>query len=420
MKITKESILKSYLRLARKLGKLPSAREVQKFLCSERQVSNNFESFTNLKKTALQEYPELQDLEVPTKLVETDLEIYRLKLEKNKVKKSNQKLIQDVSTFDYIARFSEAIFAGRVKATPPKKKGPLSRTHTLMLSDLHIGSDISGEETGTGISFGRVEEARRLAAVIRQAIDYKPQYRSQSRLVVALLGDIIENNMHDARTGDVLSMQICRAIHLLVQAIAKLASVYPEVVVECATGNHDRNTSRHHGRAVHGKYDSHSTVIYYAIKEALRGVKNVKVNIPKSPMSSYDVYGMRIGYTHSDTVLKTGGIYSTVNVKGLEAQINKLNAGLTDDQEYAAMLYGHTHVAHNIFLSNGCVLIGNGALPPPDDFAVSIGAVESNNGQWIFESVEGYAVGDMRLIRCGNQYDKDETLDTIIMPFKGL
>jgi hypothetical protein len=418
--MNKQTLLQKYVALARKLGKLPSLRETRKFVCSERQVINHYDTLAKLKATALKEYPELAELEVPAKLVEADLEVYRLDLEKQNVKRKNKKLIENVSTFDYISKFSDAVFSGRVKATPPKNNHPNSRTITLMLSDLHIGADIDGKETGTGVSFGRLEESRRLAAVIREAIDYKPQYRSQSRLVVALLGDIIENNMHDPRTGDLLSIQICRAIHLLIQAIAKLASSYPEVVVECATGNHDRNTSRHHGRAVHGKYDSHSTVIYYAIKAAMKNVPNVTVNIPKSPMSSYEVYGQRIGYTHSDTVLKTGGVYSTVNVKGLEAQINKLNAGLPDQSEYVAMLYGHTHIGHLIHLSNGCTLLGNGALPPPDSFAVSIGSAESNNGQWIFESVPGYAVGDVRFIRCGKNYDQDESLDDLIKPWDGL
>lgn len=420
MKHNKANILQKYKELSRKLGKLPTMREVEKFICSERQVVNHFDSINKLKSIAIENFPELKELEVPAQLVERDLDVYRLNLHKKSVKKQNQKLIEDMDFLDHIAKFADQVFEGKVKPVKIPLKKEIKRTHTLMLSDLHIGADISGEETGTGISFGRVEESRRLAAVIKQAIEYKPQYRKETKLVVALLGDIIENSMHDARTGDEISIQVCRAIHLLLQAIQHLASHYPEVQVECATGNHDRITSRHHGRAVHGKYDSYSTIIYFALKAALKNQKNVVVNIPKSPMSSYMVYGQRIGYTHSDTVLKTGGIYSTVNVKGLENQINKLNAALHNDEEYAAMLYGHTHIGHLIHLSNGCALLGNGALPPPDPFAASIGATESNNGQWIFESVPGYAVGDVRFIRCGKNYDKDESLDKLISPYQGL
>lgn len=420
MKIGKKELLKKYFELARKLGKLPTLRETERLICSSRQVLNNFDSFRKFKEAALDEYPVLNELAAPVVTTDADVESYRLGLEKKRNKKENSEFVQTVSTLDYIAKFADSVFRGTIKATPPKKKGPLTRTHTLMLSDLHIGADIDGRETGTGLSFGKVEESRRLAAVIKQAIDYKPQYRNQSKLVVALIGDVIENSMHDPRTGDVISMQVCRAISLLSQAIGKLATVYPEVTVECATGNHDRITSRHHGRAVHGKYDSYSTIIYYALKAALINVKNVKVNIPLNPLASYDVYGMKIGYTHGDTVIKAGGIYSTVSVKSLEAQVDKINSGLPEGEKYKALLYGHTHIGHIIHLSNGCVLVGNGALPPPDPFAVSIGSFQTNNGQWIFESVPGIAVGDVRYIRCGGDYDKDESLDKIIKPFEGV
>jgi hypothetical protein len=64
------------------------------------------------------------------------------------------------------------------------------------------------------------------------------------------------------------------------------------------------------------------------------------------------------------------------------------------------------------------VLLGNGSLPPPDHFAVSIGITESaNTGQWTFESVPGYAVGDLRYLRTGLSYDADSSLDKIIQPW---
>lgn len=413
-------IIKRYAALARKLGKLPTSKDVVKNICSERQVGNNFETFTNLKREVLDKYPSLKELELPAKLAITDLDIFRLNEDKKSIRKANKALIEDISVLDYISKFAEKVFQGRIDNIPAPPKKKIQRTHTLMLSDLHIGADIDGEETGTGISYGRVQEARRVASIVKQAGEYKPQYRNETKLVVALLGDIIENSMHDARTGDILANQICRAIHVLSQAIGHLATKYAEIEVHCATGNHDRNTARHHGRAVHGKFDSHSTVIYFALKSAFAHVKHIKFFIPKSPLASYEVYGKKIGFTHGDTVIRTGGIYSTVNIKDLANQVNQINAGLPDLQEYAALLYGHTHISHVVYLSNGCVLLGNGGLPPPDPFAVSIGSVESNNGQFIFESVPGHAVGDIRNIKTGKSFDKDESLDQIIKPFEGL
>lgn len=419
-KLNRKSILDGYVNLARKLGKIPSRRDVERLLCSERQINKHFGPFSEFKAEAVKEYPELLKLEVPVSIGKEDVLQHRISIEAKKKNGEKKTLVETLSSLEYIEKFAEEVFGGKIKPFKAPKKSKIERTHTLILSDLHIGADIKGDRTGTGVSFSKLEESRRLAAVVKQASEYKIQYRSKSKLVIAILGDIIENNMHDARTGDELAMQQCRAIHLLSQAIAYLASTYPEVEVVCATGNHDRNTSRHHGRAIHGKVDSYSTVIYYALKYALKNVKHVKFTIPQAPISSYDVYGMKIGYTHGDTVIKTGSVYSTIKIKDLSHDVNKINAALPELEEYKAMLYGHTHVAHVVHLPNGCALIGNGALPPPDDFAASIGAFETNNVQWMFESVPGISVGDMRGIRCGKEYDRDEKLDKIIKPFGDL
>lgn len=417
-KTRSQQIVTEYIKICRKLNKLASIRDCIKLGLSGDTIKYHFNGkISNLKDAALRDAPYLEDMFVPQELVIGDIEKIRLEALKKKTNKANKEVVETGSVLDYIQQFSEGIFKGRVKGGKKKNKKTLKRVHTLMLSDLHIGSDIEKEETGA-LNFGKVEESRRIAAVIREAIDYKPQYRKDTKLVVALLGDIIENSMHDARTGAVLSEQICRAIHILTQAMLQLANEYVEVEIECASGNHDRIMSRHKQRAVHQKFDSYATIIYYALKAALKDVKNVKVNIPKTPMSSYTVFGMRIGYTHADTVINPGGIYSTVNVKALENQVNKMNAALPNDDEYAAILYGHTHIGHTVHLSNGTVLIGNGGLPPPDPFAVSIGTNESNSGQWIFESVPGHAVGDMRYIKVNSDIDKDESLDKIIKPWE--
>ncbi len=416
--MNKQELLEFYIELAKKLGKTPTVAVINKFGVSERQVVKHFDSFGNLKVAALKKEPSLQDLLSPVKATYSDVQNLRFSAEVKENKNHNNKIIAEQSFFEYLEQFSENVFKGKIKTGKKQKHNTkLNRTHTLMLSDLHIGSDIKGDETGT-TNFSYLEESRRFAAVIKQACEYKSQYRKNSRLVVALLGDIIENMMHDSRTGATLAEQCARAIHIISQGIAYLSLHYPEVIVECATGNHDRNTARHKQRAVHQKFDSIGTIIYVALKSTCSALSNVKFNIPKTPLSSYEVYGKHIAYTHGDTVINPGGVYTSVNVKALENQINKINAALPDKQEYAAILYGHTHIAHVVHLSNGTVLIGNGALPPADDFAVSIGSFESNNGQWIFESVPGYPVGDMRLIKCGKEYDKDESLDKIIKPWK--
>lgn len=415
----KENVIAKYIDICFKLGKIASMSDCIMLGLSNSSIDTHYGNITNLKTMALAKHPELERLTTPPKLVTNEIESYRLKLEKNNNKKHNNVILSNASTLDYIENYCENIFKGRIlPLVEHKKHVPIERIHTLVLSDLHFGADIEAEETNAS-NYGILEESRRFSSIIKEASLYKEQYQKNTHLNILLLGDIIENQLHDPRTGAVIAEQCARAIHLLIQGIAYLSQKYPTVTVRCATGNHGRNTQRHQQRAIHQKWDSLETIIYYSVKTSCSNLKNVSFDIPKSPIASYDAFGKKIGYTHGDSVIRPGNPGSTVNVRDLEQQVNKFNASLPDKEEYSVIIYGHTHTAHVVYLSNGTVLIGNGSLPPPDPFAVSIGVLESNNtGQWIMESVKGHAVGDLRYLKAGKEYDKDDSLDKLIQPWK--
>ena len=196
-----------------------------------------------------------------------------------------------------------------------------------------------------------------------------------------LLGDIIQNQLHDPRDGAPSAEQCGRAIHLLTQAIGQFSASFPSVEVFCNTGNHGRNTGRHHGRAVNQKWDSLETIVYYAIREACKNLKNVKFTIPKTPYVVYEVFGKKIFATHGDSVLNVGYPGKAINTGRLETQVNRFNASLSDKDEYSVLVVGHVHTASITHLSNGAVTITNGALVPVDEYAVSIGLMETTSGQ---------------------------------------
>lgn len=406
---------KKYVELARKLGKVPSRNDVRKLLGVN--ISENFGTF---KKSALENNQELQDLATPVKMTDSDIEAYRLDLYKTNVKNANKTHIQKSSTLGYMEQFAEAVFKGSVKPVKPfPSRKQVSRILNLVFSDVHIGADLKKEETGNA-NYGPVEESRRVAAIVREVINYKPQYRDTTELEVMLLGDLVQGQLHDPRDGAPLAEQICRVIHIFSQALSHLAANFPKVRVHCATGNHGRNTARHHNRAVNQKWDSYETVIYYALKAALQNQKNVEFFIPKTPYGYYEVFGQKILYTHGDTVLNPGYPNKSINIKGLEAQLNTINASLTDTKEVKVAVVGHVHTASQTYLSNGSTMITNGALIEPDQYAVSIGIIETQTGQFLFESFPGFAVGDTRFIRVGREADKDVALDKVIEPWKSL
>lgn len=317
-------------------------------------------------------------------------------------------------------KFAEKVFKGRVRGSSYRpKKGKKQKTTRILnavISDIHIGSDVRKAETGV-LNYGKKEEARRLAAVVQQIAEYKREHRDSTELELVLLGDLIQGQLHDARDGAPAAEQWCRCVHLLSQAIGYLATQFKVVRVRCNTGNHGRTKSRHMERATHQKWDSEEFKIFYALKVALAQMKNVQFYMPLTPYGIYENFGAKILYTHGDTVIKPGYPGNSINVKGLEMQINKINASLPDKDEIKVVIVGHVHIGSYTELPNGTAILTNGALVPVDEYSVSLGSLESSAGQFMFESVEGYPVGDIRYIRVNRSTDQDETLEKIIAPW---
>lgn len=419
MKNSKESVLETYIQLARKLNKLPSTSDLARFADMGRDTVRHFyTNITVLKEKALAQEPSLANMVSPAPVSIEDIKDFRTQLANKKLNKDNSNLTGDASFLRYVEKLSDQIFSGRVVVTTPKfKKKQTKRVINLALSDLHIGADIHKEETGN-LTFGRIEEARRLASIIAKTCNFKRDRRGETELNLFLLGDIIQGMLgHDPRDGAELAEQYCRAMHLLVQALGILASEFKLVTVYCTSGNHDRNSARHPGRAIHGRYDSFSTMLYYSLKKSFDDVKNVKFVIPKTPYVVAEALGRKIFIWHGDTGIKTGNVGNSINVANIEKQVNKINASLDDDQEYEAFVHGHLHTGNIAFLSNGAAVISNGGLPPVDAFGVSLGIHEANCGQMLFESTEDMVVGDVRFLRVGKEDDENKELDKLIKPW---
>lgn len=320
---------------------------------------------------------------------------------------------------DNLESFVKQTFGGlaKARAPAPKKVGDTKRVVTVVLSDLHIGSDILAKKTGI-LDYGKIEESRRLAKIAYEVVNYKPQYRQQTALNVLLLGDIIQGHLHNPRDAADSAEQFSRALRCLVQFMTYVAANYSDITVYCATGNHGRDKAMHFDRATSRKYDSHETKIYVALAEACRNLSNVRFVIPQTPYVTYECLGSRFYATHGDTVINPGNPGKAIPTGSLENQTNRLNASLHNDDKYAVFVVGHVHLGSQTHLNNGAVMLTNGALCPPDDFAVSINIPQANCGQWLFESVHGYPIGDTRFIRVDANTDKDSKLDEIIAPWQ--
>lgn len=358
----------------------------------------------------------------PNLEVKIDTTQLKVKEEAKKNRETMKLATREQAFLDKLEAILSRYIAREPKKLAPKKKptgGPkITRELNILLSDLHFGSDLN-PAFGPALKYGRTEEARRLAYVVKSVCTYKMDHRDETRLRVHLAGDIIQGQLHDLRDGDILAAQCARAIHLLEQAISTFAANFPEVIVDCSTGNHDRITSRHKERGVYEKSDSLATIIYYSVKKASAHHRNVKFDITMKPYVEYESFGNKCFGTHGDTVLNPGYPGNSINAKALETQINRINASLPNSEEFKLFFVGHVHVGTVVHMSNGATLITNGPLTPADQYSVSIGLFESSCGQTMWESTPEYVVGDYRFIKLTSVQDKDSSLDEIIAPFEG-
>jgi len=307
-------------------------------------------------------------------------------------------------------------FGYSVKRAP---KDSVQRMVTLVLSDLHLGSNLDPREVPH--RFGAVEEARRLAWVTKSVCEFKRDYRKQTKLTVLLLGDLIKGLIHASASGAKLAEQVADAVWLLYQVFVILGSQYRSVAILCSSGNHDRNPGVHADRAINDKWDSFATHIYIAIKAALAHIDNVTVEIPRTPFVEYSPFaGQRVYATHGDTCLSVGNVGRSLNTEHLESQMLAINDGETQrgKESYRLFIVGHGHVGMLSYPATGA-LCTNGCLIPPDPFTVSIAHPSSRNGQYLIESTPDFLVGDSRFVQVGPKQDQAAALDKIIRPWNG-
>lgn len=337
----------------------------------------------------------------------------------------NRRLARSVSLFsagEELARqlwirACQQYLTGRVQPTGYAAKPPstrrVKRSVCLLLSDLHLGADLSSAENP--MPYRKVEEARRLEYIMRQAIDYKPQYRADSELVLMLNGDLIEGLlMHDFRDGAPLTEQKVIFLKYFERFVGECARAYPRVRVFCQPGNHGRDKIRHPGRATSSKWDGAEWALGYALSRACSALKNVTWDLPHRAVSIIDLHGSKLGLTHGDTEVKIGD--PDTKAKENAQTLAEINSTMMYGCALDAWAFGHYHKAR--YQPKKLRVIFNGALIPPNGHARTSGYIGESTGQMLWESTEGYPVGDLRFLEVGRSQDTDEKLGKVIIPFR--
>lgn len=300
-----------------------------------------------------------------------------------------------------------------------KSKKPTTRTLLAHISDTHIGVRVNKKELGGLNEFNPTICARRFAFYFRELVDYKPEHRDETDLVIVINGDEMAGIIHNQEHGvELMTNQFAQALSIFSQGISYCSQHFKSVTVHCTTGNHTRYMHKENkGRSLEQKWDSFSTNLYIALREVFKSYSNVNFNIPVTPYCTFKIFEHNFYATHGDTIISVGNVGKSINTASITNFINNLNSGFKD--HISVFLMGHLHVNTFQTLNNGVELLINGTLSGLDAFAQGIGINHNNPSQQIFEVTKDHAVGDFRSVRL-KQADGDKELDNIIEPMVDL
>ncbi len=307
-----------------------------------------------------------------------------------------------------LAKLPELLAANPVlvHAPVPKSKAksvPATRTLVADLSDTHFGANVELAETHGINEFNWQIAANRLAQFCDQIATFKPEHRADTDLVLQLNGDILAGMIHNQEWFvDLLTTQFSGSLSILSQAISYLASKFKAVRVVCTPGNHGRAMHKSDkSRATTHKWDSYENMLYLSLKMVLTKHSNVSFLIPEAPFALYQVQGHWVFQTHGDTVLNVGNPGKSLDMAGINAQVNKISASslVGPADRISVVSVGHVHVPTVQLLESGATVVINGCLSGADPFANAIGVFTSNPTQMLYEATPDYAVGDIRMIR---------------------
>lgn len=344
-------------------------------------------------------------------------EAQRAKNTNTKLRKENKTLLDySITAEDFIDGFKDIVKSMKFSLHKPVKtvkKGKIKRAIVMHVSDNHLGAEINVEELGGVNSFTFLEEARRLAYFTKEVADYKKHYRKDTELVIFLNGDNLQGIIHSIEACAPMTTQFARGLSYYLQSITYLAGQFKKVRVVCTVGNHGRFMHKSEkGRQTNQKWDSFDSILHIALKESLKKYKNVEFEIPKTPYAITDILGHKYLVTHGDTFMNVGNIGKSVSIESIKNKVNDLITGLG---KIDVVVVGHVHVFLYTVLANNTKLVINSSLSGIDSFAQSLGIVNNDPGQQLFEVTEKHAVGDIRFIHL-KEADKMDELDSIIKP----
>jgi hypothetical protein len=308
------------------------------------------------------------------------------------VKADREKRIAAIEISDLKARYKEALVTierqtaeleaaaamdsqiDTFKIEPAKKsKGANEATGFLIASDWHSEEIVRPETINWKNEHTPEIHARRAIQFFQkgaQLIQLVAAGVKIPHVVLALLGDFITNDIHDADSAENNALLPIDAIlnvqNELASGIEYLLAQFPHVTftIPCHSGNHGRTTQK----VRHGSEFGHSLEYFMYRNLEMYFAKHpqahrVQFLVSKGYHSFLEVYGKKIRFHHGHGLLYQGG------VGGLYVPVGKAIAQWNTAQWADLDVFGHYHQ-----LKDGGDFLSNGSMIGFNAYAVSIKA----------------------------------------------
>jgi predicted phosphodiesterase len=316
-------------------------------------------------------------------------QVHRTKKTNSILRRQNKVLTEALLSSDDVKTIIKEALA-TVKLAPPKKVAKVkpntdkhNMTKVLVLSDLHYGKKIELKANYFDYEVAR-ERMREVTLAFMTNYGGDKNYFNVDKLVIALLGDIIESasmHMEESYKGCEFgnSEQVkAAAISIFEDCISPIASLGVPVYIPCVAGNHDRVFPK---KSMSGQGTDYLSFIVYSMLEMfckIAGYTNVTFEIEKESYIVHDIYGYKILLHHGDHANRGTDKQRLRDFRmRVEEQVKYKIDGSISGHYHEPVVYGR-----GVDIVNGC-------LCGQDGFAQTMGyATEAS--QMLVDYIEGF------------------------------
>ena len=318
----------------------------------------------------------------PGEQVEVDRDRRRLREEAHRYKslyESTLKTIERQETeLGWLARIREGVVS-TFCIEPREGSGASEATPVIVASDWHLEELVTLAQTSGLNQFNpeiATERVTRFWQSSLRLLRLLNQDVKMHTVVLALLGDYITNDIHEAESAESNAMLPIQAIldaqEKIIAGLDFLLNHTPyDFVIPCKVGNHSRTTKRVRMSTETGH--SLESLMYVNLAARFAGEPRIRFIIDDGYHTYLDVYGKTLRFHHGHAIQYGGGI------GGLFIPAYKAVASWSKARRADLDVFGHFHQS-----KDGGNFICNGSLIGYNAFALRIKADYESPRQTLF------------------------------------